>query len=410
MLMKPVALAAILISLASAPAFAEAVTYTGTLGAQAIVLELTEPSDGTLTGRYSYLSRGADIPLHVLSTSEDGAVLAEELPCTPALCMRADGNHVLQPPLGGQFQLQYAADGTKLTGTWRASASASAELPVDLTRFGQRAFELREGFLYRSLLWMNYGGAPIAPDTSPYDYAKMQVALTEGPMQAMGGATYREVIDPRTKFAFPRIVSLPGGGDVAPINAILDQERWATNFAGFECLSTDYLSGVWMDTPFGSGGNSLGGIDHQHIAVDYLSDTVMTIRQSGSMSCGGGASYDYVEYLTYDVRAGSALDLSQIFKDWDATSNDPTQPLIDWLFVAYRKTSDYDADFAAWYEDDEYVAEKLDVRFVQNDVAVFLISDPDQTASMRAIVTVPLADIRDLLTSKAANYFPALKS
>lgn len=409
MLIKPAALATMLIGLAAAPAFAEAVTYTGMLGGQAIVLELTEPGDGTLTGRYSYLSRGADIPLHVLATSADGAVLAEEMPCTPALCLRADGNHVLDAPLGGQFELHYAADGMKLTGTWRASASASAELAVDLVRFGQRAYDRDDAFLYRSLLWMNYDGALITPETSPYDYAKMQVALVEGPVQTLDGATYREVIDPRTRFTFPRIVSLRGGGDIAPINAILDQERWATNFAGFECLSTDYLSGVWMDVPFGSGGNSLGGIDHEHIAIDYLSDTVMTIRQSGSMSCSEGSSEHYVEYLTYDVRAGSALDLGRIFKDWDTASNDPTQPLIDWLFATYRKTPHYDVDFAAWYEDDDYVAEKLEIRFLPGDVAVFLISESEPTATMRAVVTVPLGEIKDLLSVQAADYFPSLK-
>lgn len=106
-----------------------------------------------------------------------------------------------------------------------------------------------------------YSDTLITPETSPYDFAKMQVALTEGPVQATGGATYREVIDPRAKFAFPRITSPPGGGDVAPINAALDQRRWATNYSGFDCLSMDYLSGVWMPLPFGTGGLSLGGVD-----------------------------------------------------------------------------------------------------------------------------------------------------
>ena len=403
-------LAAVLIGLATAPAFAAAITYTGTLGGQAIVLELSELKDGPLLGRYSYRGNGTNIPLHALSASKYDAVLAEEVPCTPALCVRPDGDLVLDPPLGGQFQLHYSADNTRLTGTWRASATAGAELPVDLTRFGQRAYELDDAFPYSSFLWMNYGGEAITPETSPYDYAKMQVALTEGPLQTMSGATYREVTDPRTRFASPRIVSLPSGGDIAPVNAMLDQQRWATNFNGFECLSNDYRSGVWMPLPFGTGGASLGGIDQEHISIDYLSDTVMTIRQPGRNSCGGGAPDDYIDHYTYDVRAGRALDLSQIFKDWDAASNDPSQRLVDWIVAAYRKAPGYDAERASWCVSNDYWTEDFDVSFAQDDVAVFLVSGIEEPACMGPIVSVPLAEIKDLLTHQAVDYFPALKS
>jgi hypothetical protein len=413
---KPIILATILLGLVSAPAFAqaltiaEAVTYTGTVGGQAIVVELTDLKDGPVLGRYSYQNNGADIPLHALGNDQSDIVLAEEAPCTPALCVRADDNLVLDPPLAGQFSLHYSPDGATMTGTWRASASDNDELPVTLTRFGQRTYDRDDAFPYGSFLWMNYGGAGIMPDTSPYDYAKMQVPLAEGPLQAMGGATLHEVTDPRTKFAFPRIVSLPGGGDIGPINAALDQQRWATNFSGFECLSMDYLSGVWMPLPFGTGGASLGGIDQDHISIDHLSDTVMTIRQASRNSCGGGAPYDYVSYYTYDVRAGHALDLSHIFKDWDATSNDPTQKLIDWVSAAYRKAPGYDASRDSGCASNDNLADGLDVSFAQDDVAVFLIGDIEDTACMGVIVTMPLAAIRDLLTDEAADYFPSLRS
>lgn len=225
----------------------------------------------------------------------------------------------------------------------------------------------------------------------------------------ISGATYREVIDPRTKFAFPRVVSLPGGGDIAPVNAMLDQRRWATNFVGFECLGRDYRSGGWMPIPFGTGGASLGGIDQDRISIDYLSDTVMTIRQAGRSSCGGGAPDDGTSYYTYDVRAGRALDPSQIFKDWDAARNAPTQPLIDWVIAAYRKASDYDADRTAGCVTNDNMTEGLDVSFAQDDVAVFFIGDIEDTGCMGAIVSVPLADIKNLLTDKAVDYFPSLK-
>ncbi|MDB5530714.1 MAG: putative exported protein [Devosia sp.] len=409
----PVALAAALMALVSVPAFAqlltpaEAITYTGTLGGQTIVLELSDPSVGPLVGRYSYLNKGADIPLHPLSESPSETVLAEEVPCTPALCQRPDGNLVVDPPVGGQFRLHYSEDHAKLSGTWRASASAPVELPVELTRFGERAFD-QDGPFYLSFLWMNYG-KQITPETSPYDYAKMQVALTEGPLKTLYGATYREVIDPRTKFAFPRIVSLPGGGDVAPINAVLDQNRWATNFAGFDCLSKDYLSAVWLPPPFGTAGNSLGGIDHDKISIDYLSDTVISIHQAGIGSCVGDP-YNFVDYQTYDVRAGRVLDPSQIFKHWDATSNRATAPLIDWVIAVYHAAHADDPKADVSCVNHDRLADGLKVSFAEHDIVVFQVVSIGAVSCMGPIIAGPLADIKDLLTAKAVDYFPSLGS
>jgi len=416
MFMPPVALAAVLIGIAATPACAEAlttaeaVTYTGTVGGQAIVLELSEAGGGPLVGRYSYQANGADIPLHGLGATDDDVVMVEEVPCTPALCVRPDGNLVLDPPLGGQFDLQYSADNSKLTGSWRASATIGDALPVELTRFGQRAYALEDAFSYFSLIWMNYNNAPITPQTSPYDYAKMQVPVSQGSVQAWGGTTYRQVSDPRTKFLFPRVVALPGGGDTEAVNALLEQRRWATNFSGFECLSADYHSGVWMPLPFGTGGASLGGIEGDDVSITYLSDTVMTIRQAGRSSCGGGEPYDHIDYYTYDVRGGAPLDLSQIFKDWDAASGNPTQPLIDWVISAYQEFPGYDADRATGCVTPDYLIEGLDVSFAEDDVAVFLIVDSEDVACAGPVAAVPLAEIKDLLTDNAADYFPSLRS
>jgi hypothetical protein len=409
MLMKPTALATALICLACAtPVLAKAITYTGTLGGQAIVLELTEIEDGPMFGRYSDQSSGADIPLRPLRADKDDAVLGEEVACTSALCERPDGNLVLHPPLGAQFSLHFSADRMKLTGTWRASASAGALVPVDLVRFGQRGYR-RDGDFYGAFVWDIYSDAAIAPDTSPYDYAKMQVALTEGPLQTKDGATYRNVTDPRTKFGFPRIVSLPGGGDVAPINAALDQRRWAINFVGFQCLSMDYLGGGWMPSPFGPAKASLGGTDTVRVSIDYLSDTVMTIREAGRYWCGGGAPDDYVNTFTYDVRAGRILGPGLIFKDWNAERKAPTRLLADWVKAAYSKATDYDADFADGCLTDDNITDGLKVSFAEGDRAVFWIDGIEDSGCMRAFVTVPLVEIKGLLTDKAAAYFPSLK-
>jgi hypothetical protein len=406
MLMKSLALAA-LIGAASGPALAGAVTYTGTLGGQAIVLELTEMEDGPMVGRYSYLAKGADIPLHPLRTETDGAVLAEEVPCTPAICERADGNLVLDPPLGAHFSLHPSADRMRLTGTWRAPSGAA--LPVDLVRFGRRSFERDENFLYSSFLWTRYDGSPITPETSPYDYAKMQVTLTEGPIRTVNGATYREVIDPRTRFVMPRMVSLPGGGDIGPINAMLDQLHWAINFTGFECLDMDYRSQGWMPVPFGNAATSLGGVDRTRISIDYLSDRVMTIRATGRYDCGGGDPVDYTSRYTYDVRAGRVLEPSEIFRDWDSSSDNPSPKLTAWILSAYRKASDFDADFAEGCLTDDNITDGLGVSYAQGDVALFFLDDLEDTGCIGPVLSVPLVSMKGMLTDKAADFFPSLK-
>lgn len=51
----------------------------------------------------------------------------------------------------------------------------------------------------------------------------------------------------------------------------------------------------------------------------------------------------------------------------------------------------------------------LDVSFVRGDVAVFFLDDTEDTACMGAVVSVPLADIKDPLSDKAIEYFPSLK-
>ena len=414
---KALALAATLMTLALAPAFAEgvttdeAVTYTGTLGEQAIVVELTGFKEGPLLGRYSDLSNGIDIPLHALRADGDEIVLAEEAPCTPALCLRVDRNLVLAPPLGGQFELHYSEDRATLTGIWRASNYTDAELPVELTRFGQRAFRRGHAPGHQSLTWGLDGYGPVTRETTPYHYAKMLVALTVGPLQTMNGATYRQMSDLRTKFASPRIVSLPGGGSVEPINAALDQQlRWVSNVIGFDCLSMTYLSNILMYDPAGPGAASLGGVDKDVTSIEYISDSVMTIRKKGAYSCGGEAyRHDFDGRINFYVQGGTELDLGQIFTGWDGTTKRPPKELIDWVIEAYGKAEDYDADRAALCITNDKLTEALHVSFAQGDVAVFLLDNIVDPACDGVIVSVPLEEIKNLLTGNASVYFPSLR-
>ena len=61
---------------------AEATTYAGTIGKLPIIVELISADDkGLFIGRYAYLSKGIDIPLHGANAGKDGgSQLSEEQP------------------------------------------------------------------------------------------------------------------------------------------------------------------------------------------------------------------------------------------------------------------------------------------------------------------------------------------
>lgn len=62
---------------------ADAITYSGSIGSLPIILELTSPGpDGLRAGRYAYLAKGGDIPLHGMKSA--GGVLCGSPRKSPA--------------------------------------------------------------------------------------------------------------------------------------------------------------------------------------------------------------------------------------------------------------------------------------------------------------------------------------
>jgi len=404
--------------LTSVPAWADAVSYKGVWGEQQIVVELTEATDGPIVGRYSVLANGWDVPLRALEQSDDTLLLAEELPCTPDICVKPDDGLFLDAPLGARWDLQFSADGQTLSGLIGAD-DTNPGMPVVLQRIGSRSYERYDAFTYDYFVWNDYNGAVITPLSTPYDYAKMLVPLTEGPLMALNGGSVRFVSDPRTRFEFPRVVSLPDGGQTSAINRALDEQRWSTNLEGFGCLSMNYLSAGWTGDN-DSGYSDLGDIDLESISVEYLSSRIMAIVQSGSTYCGGASPYNHSNYSTFDVRTGEKLDLSRIFVGWVPT-RDGNEALLadarvapnsyDWgandalvQFVEDNRIKDpaYDLDC----DIERNIGENLDISFRDNDLVVFLIAGIDQAACAGEVLAMPFSQLpASLLTPKAVDYF-----
>jgi len=412
------------------PALAiEAITYKGTLGGTAIVLELSDPAAAPVVGRYSYMKVGGDIPLQAGQETGEGIALSEEAPCAPGLCAE-DAGSLGNPPIGARWALRQTADG--LTGTWTSARNGKA-LPIMLERLDNRTLpadtEITPAGLRDSAVALTYGTALRPLDGSPYDRAKMAVAYEAGPIQTIEGSRFRHVSDPRTRFAFPRVVELADGSSPDPINAALTAAHSRINFNAFDCLAMAYAGFGASDQRLGGGQGTLGDYDGENVELRYLSPTVIDWTESGSTFCGGAYPNNHSTNFIFDVRTGTPLALASVFSDWRASQNlndysapvdqaaaranpqdyawEAGQPLIDYV-RANRPADDTERDEECGIDD--LIGSNLGVRFEPGDTAVFMLEGLPHAifACSDDLLSVPLADMPQLLAPSAASYFPAL--
>ena len=422
--------------LVATPALAvDAITYKGKLGNLEILAELASPSAGHLVGRYSYLAKGGDIPLDLLD-GENGAIkLAEEAPCTAATCVQDDNGDVADKPIGAIWSLTSSSDGKTLTGTWQDKAKGGKSFPITLEQIDQRALpdgtDITPYGLYDSEQTLTYtSDAVFAPDTAPYEFAKMQVPYEAGPDQTFEGSTYRYVTDPRTKFAFPRILAFADGSSVELANEALERRHTLLNYYAFDCLGQVYAGFGANENTVSMEIGTLAGWDEESVEIAYLSPTVVGWTEGGSTYCTGAYPNNHFDSLIIDAKTGEPLALGKVFKDWLAKdsveySDAPVdqaaaleapeqyfwgagQPLIDYV-VAHRAISpDAERDEECGVND--LIATNLGLRFTAGDAVVFSLTDLPHVifACSDDLLTVKLSDIPELLTPEAKDYFPSL--
>lgn len=430
-MIRPIALVAL--SLVASPALADAVTYKGTIGNASIVMELSEdPAEATgeLFGRYFYTDKGVDIPLHQTTASRSKLALAEEVPCDEKLnnCPHAQDDPPRDPPLGAGWELSIDRSGN-LKGNFTLNGRNRT---VDLLRVGTRPYDPAEGLQGLSsfasgLFWQ---GTTLTTESSPYDFLK----VADHPLKQVGSVelahgTARYWVDDRTKFQFPRIADI-GDADDVPANDYLQQRHWMMSLDALYCAAQIYQGFGWNGYNFDAG--TLGWWDEEQVVVHYLSPTVMTWMESGSLSCGGAHPYNHAEYYNLDVQSGVPLDLSRIFKGWVAKDYDGK--IVD-LETARANPRDYqwqpDADLAAFVkahrpsdeelgltggEDgcpmDELIDTNLMIGFKGDYLVVFALGGLPHViqACGQDLVEAPITELRDLLTPEAAEYFPVLNS
>ena len=427
------AASALVLLLVTTPSFAaEAISYKGTLNGMAIAVELTDPADGPVVGRYSYIEHGVDIPLQATDGAAGQIVLVEEAPCAPGLCPVDEDYNVTGWPMAATWTLAVAADGA-VTGTWQAEGK-SKQLDIALEKIGQRILpdetEHTPYGLHDSAFAQAYArGAVFSRETAPYDFLKMDVTLEEGPVEALGGSHFRYVTDPRTRFAFPRLIDLADSSDIAPANATLAAEHASVNFAAFDCLSQVYAGFGGRDDMLDMGIGTLAGYEDESVIMTYLSPTLTSWTASGSTFCAGAYPNNHSNVSMIDTRTGATFSLARVFKDWIAVSNnndydapvDQAAALAspqDYTWGAGQALIDYaivhntaaDPSFADDCGMDDLIASNLGFRFLPDDSVVFTLENLPHVifACGEDLLTVKLSEIPELLAPTAGEVFPSL--
>lgn len=383
-----------LLAAAATPALADAISYTGHLGKLQIILEITTAGGDTpQVGRYAYLSKGVDIPLHVTADGA-GLRLREESPCTEALCRTAGGDLATEAPIGAEWQLSGVAGDQQLDGTWRDLKSGKS-FKIDLTRAGRRPqgdgsydpFEALTGFALE-------GGAAATPK---YDVMKMDYPFKRGEATAFGDGVIRMDIDPRNGLDYPVIVSLPGG-DPTALNAYLARQRVQAEMPAFSCGATAYLGLGWSGSP-SDGSDGFEG--NWSIQLEHLSPRLMGFSESGSYFCGGAYPNNFTEERLLDARTGTAIVAEHLLAGW--RDDAPTPELVAYV-NEHRDRSDSERETDCGLND--LVATNLGVYFRQHSLVFPLKGLPHVIfACTDDILEIPLKDARPLLTDAGAAYF-----
>ena len=426
-----------LIALMPVPALADALTFGGKLGGRDIIVELTEPKDGAVAGRYTFLDTGGDVPLVAVSHDEKSWTLYEEAVCGEADCILDDAGQVSEAPIAATWQLSYDPETYTATGRRLVEEGKGKAQRLDLNVIAWRALgesERPNAYSHhdRSAQFSYLDEWVLDWSTAPYEMALMDVPLVAGEAQTLDGASFNMVSDPRTKFPFPRALAFADGSSVDAVNTILADTQARMNLSAFDCLAMKYAS-YGVASEWGIRGGFLGDYDNEYVELTYLSPRLVSWTQSGSLWCTGAHPYNHYDSYTYDVMTGTRLDAKAFMADWvprewgaapdevadtdlamenpDAYGWGPGPDLI--AFVRERIPADVlmnDADFDEMCYGDGAIADQLDVRLAAGPSLVFTVSGYPHvmSACMTDLFTLPLAEVKHMLKPEALAYFPGL--
>lgn len=426
--------AALLFSLVLPPVLADDVlTFTGVIEGRDIVVELAPAGDGAMVGRFAHLDMGGDIPLLAASGEAGVWVLHEEAPCQDAECRVDENGNALDPKLAAVWELVYDRESYLATGTRTILGEKPKSSPLELMVHAWRALDDGEeasayGLHDRSVRMSYDASLSLDWERAPYEMVLLTTELETGATGTIDGAKFTYVIDPRSKFAFPRAVAFADGSPVDFVNEILAQRHGLMTLSAFDCLAYRYASyGVNEYTSWAGG--TLGDYDSETVTLSYLSPRVVSWTQAGSLFCAGAHPYNHFDSYTVDVETGEKLDLSRIFsawvaRDWGAGPDEtvdldiaraapddyawgPNAALI--AYVRDHVPADlFDAELAEACIGEAAIADQLDIRFAEGPSAVFTLAGFPHVISVcnGDLFSVELSALEQFLTPEAGAFFP----
>lgn len=400
---------------AASPVLAvEARTYQGTIGKLPVLFEITDPLEGgAREGRYSYASKGVDIPLHARSGAKAGVALEEEAPCTLKTCSVPGGEGAERKPAPIAADWALKGDDRRLTGTWTDRKSGKS-LPVTLDYVGSREVSGAIGPDTPLLVdYLNFGDEA---EQYPYDYLKLKGPYRKGTAQDFNGSTFRIDEDERIGAGYPVIEKLSSGTPDAA-NAWLIAQRMSMVLRDYACAATDYQGFGWNEyvqdigRPYRS---------EQSGRLEYLSDRLVGVSEAGSFYCGGAHPDNTVYYKLGDVKTGRSIAPESLvkgfaFRDYDGnvmkpdevTDERPGRYVADPdLIERVKKDRIVDeSETESGCEMDMLIDQYLSVAFKGHNLVYQLKDVPNYAAACaNDLLVVPLEKARDELTEEGQSY------
>jgi hypothetical protein len=246
--------------------------YEGTLGKSRIIVELRQSlPEKREFSRYSYLPKPRDINL--VLTSQKMPLRFEET--------------LLQP-----YEIETAKAGKqKITGKWTLSISGAQASGTWESPDGKKSLPIA---LNRSVS---------GDDGYPGLWLKEVKFADTGVVKTFGLVETRYVQDTVFGISYPMIGKLPDQARMAAANEMLMKDHRASLLQYRDCIN-----GVPAELAMDADEGPEFSYD-----ITFASPTLLSIREAGSVFCGGAHPQNYVRPITYDLttttRMGGDYDL-----------------------------------------------------------------------------------------------------
>jgi hypothetical protein len=363
-----------------------------------------KPEQDLYVGRYFYARQGVDIPLFgALAHLAEPKSLSERTEaeaCTPEACEMAPKAYWEGKIVQGRFRGQWVDAATKRTHRFDLKRVARYDPEKTRAESFQAITEAIAAGIGSGLAYE----AEINPQQRPYEYLKLQGyavpvgAIVPNQTESVAWQSFR---DSRSQFEYPRLVRHPNPDILKRVNDLLEQRHWQMTLAALTCVSRGYEGN-------GMGRGTLGGYEGETIRVDFLTKTLMSVVEAGSIYCGGPYPHHHSDPFTLDLIRGEYLDWNRLFKAFLRGERGFWEPSPEMMALIEKipKEEELENCISA-----ETMRDYLALHFDKPGHLALSISKIGHCCGdcLGAHAEIPFSDLGALLKPEAQRYFPELK-